>query len=144
MGSLLLLGIGDCGRAPPSLGSLPGGCVDFMAQDRQSCDARQTCSRTGRSGPQFLRGGGRCRAGAAGGLPPDGPEAEAAVALLVQAYAEPLGREDSPAFRAWLLEQFAAHTDPRAGRYWELVGRIRGPDHQDRTAADGFTWLTAA
>ena len=78
------------------------------------------------------------------GLPPDGPEAAAAASGLVQAYAGPLGREDSPAFRAWLLEQFAAHHDPRAGRYWELVGRIRGPEHQDRTAADAFAWLVAA
>jgi DNA-binding transcriptional MerR regulator len=77
------------------------------------------------------------------GRPPEGPEAREAAAVLAGAYAAALGREDGPAFRAWLVEQFAAHTDPRAERYWELVARVTGGGW-DRSAADVAEWLVAA
>jgi DNA-binding transcriptional MerR regulator len=76
--------------------------------------------------------------------PPGGPEGREAAAVLAGAYAAVLGREDGPAFRAWLLDQFAAHHDPRAERYWELVARIQGGEQWDRSAADAFEWLVAA
>jgi DNA-binding transcriptional MerR regulator len=84
------------------------------------------------------------RAAAAEGVAPEGPRAAEALAVLVEAYARALGRVDAPGFRAWLLEQFAAHHDPRAERYWELVARVRGPGWFDRSAADAFAWLIAA
>jgi len=83
-------------------------------------------------------------AAVAAGLPPDGPEGAEAAAVLAGAYAAMLGREDGPAFRAWLLDRFAAHHDPRAERYWELVARIQGSGSLDRGAADAFEWLVGA
>jgi DNA-binding transcriptional MerR regulator len=78
------------------------------------------------------------------GAAPGGPEGEEAAAALMGAYARALGREDGPAFRAWLLGQFAARHDPRAERYWELVGRVGGPGRRDRGAADAFEWIMEA
>ena len=83
-------------------------------------------------------------AAVAAGAPQSGPEAAQAAAVLAGAYAAALGREDGPAFRAWLLDRFAAHHDPRAERYWELVARIQGGGSRDRGAADAFEWLVGA
>jgi DNA-binding transcriptional MerR regulator len=85
------------------------------------------------------------RAAVAGDQGADGPEGVEAAGVLAGAYAAALGREDGPGFRRWLLRRFAAHTDPRAARYWELVGRVRGTEQfYDRTAANAFEWLVAA
>jgi len=60
------------------------------------------------------------------GRAPSGDEGRALAGAYAAACAVAFGRDDGPAFRAWLLEQIDAHTDPRAGRYWELVGKLRG------------------
>jgi DNA-binding transcriptional MerR regulator len=86
----------------------------------------------------------RARAAVAAGTEPDGRLGREAAAAMAGAYARALGREDGPAFRGWLLEQFAAHTDPRAERYWELVGRVRGGELWDRSGADAMEWVVAA
>jgi DNA-binding transcriptional MerR regulator len=83
------------------------------------------------------------RAAIRDGAAPDGPRGAAAAGVLAAAYARMVGRADGPAFRAWLLGQFAAHADPRAERYWELVAADRG-EQPDRGAADAFNWLLAA
>lgn len=81
------------------------------------------------------------------GVAPDAPEAAPAVDAFARAWAEALGREDSPEFRAWLAEELAARTDPRAERYWQLVGIVRGEPagHEAGRTARGraFQWLMA-
>ena len=62
------------------------------------------------------------------GLEPRSAAGAAAVDRVVAAFAAAMGREDTPEFRAWLREQGQRHTDPRAARYWELVGIVRGQD----------------
>lgn len=82
------------------------------------------------------------------GLAPDAPEAAPAVDAFARAWAEALGREDGREFRAWLAGELAARTDPRAERYWQLVGTVRGDPadgHRGGAAARGraFQWLQA-
>jgi DNA-binding transcriptional MerR regulator len=81
----------------------------------------------------------------AGGVDPGDPRADAAVAPMARGLAELLGRRDGPAFRRWLVGQLDAHTDPRAERYWQLVGIIQGRPQEEFTArvAD-YAWLLAA
>jgi DNA-binding transcriptional MerR regulator len=81
----------------------------------------------------------------AAGVEPADPRAAAAVAPMARGFAELLGRRDGPAFRRWLVEQLDAHTDPRAERYWELVGIVQDRPNEAFTArvAD-HAWLLAA
>jgi hypothetical protein len=56
-----------------------------------------------------------------------------------------MGRRDGPAFRRWLVGQLDAHTDPRAERYWELVGIVRGrPGGEFAAVVADHAWLLAA
>ena len=55
---------------------------------------------------------------------PESPEAVELVSRFARACAEALGRRDGPTFRAWLAHEVDVHTDPRAERYWRLVGRV--------------------
>jgi DNA-binding transcriptional MerR regulator len=81
----------------------------------------------------------------AAGVDPADPRAAAAVAAMVGGFADLLGRRDGPAFRRWLVEQLDAHTDPRATRYWELVGIIQGrPEEEFAAAVADHAWLLAA
>jgi DNA-binding transcriptional MerR regulator len=81
----------------------------------------------------------------AGGVEPADPRAAAAVAPMTRGFAELLGRRDGPAFRRWLVEQLDAHTDPRATRYWQLVGTIQGrPDDEFVARVADAAWLMAA
>jgi hypothetical protein len=77
------------------------------------------------------------------GAPPGDPSADALIDELVGRYARVLGREDTPEFRGWLSHQLETHSDPRAARYWELVGTISGgpADWDMRRTAAGFTWV---
>jgi DNA-binding transcriptional MerR regulator len=81
----------------------------------------------------------------AAGVEPPHPRAAAAVALVTRGLAAALGRRDGPAFGRWLARQLDAHTDPRAERYWRLVGTIQGRPPEEFTArvAD-HAWLMAA
>jgi DNA-binding transcriptional MerR regulator len=81
----------------------------------------------------------------AGGVDPADPRAAAAVAPMAGGLAELLGRRDGPAFRRWLVSQLDAHTDPRAVRYWELVGIVQGrPDEAFTAKVADHAWLLAA
>jgi DNA-binding transcriptional MerR regulator len=97
----------------------------------------------------WSRSVGRAMAAAAelraAGVEPADPRAAAAVAPMARGLAELLGRRDSPGFRRWLVEQLDAHTDPRAERYWELVGIVQDRPNEAFTArvAD-HAWLLAA
>ena len=81
----------------------------------------------------------------AAGVDPADPRAAAAVALMARGFAELLGRRDGPAFRRWLVSQLDAHTDPRATRYWQLVGIVQGrPDEVFMARVADHAWLLAA
>jgi DNA-binding transcriptional MerR regulator len=82
----------------------------------------------------------------AGGVDPSDPRADAAVAAMARGFADLLGRRDGPAFRRSLVTQLDARTDPRAKRYWELVGIIQGRTEEEFTAAPtaDYAWLLAA
>jgi DNA-binding transcriptional MerR regulator len=81
----------------------------------------------------------------AGGVDPADPRAATAVAPMAGGLAELLGRRDGPAFRRWLVSQLDARTDPRAVRYWELVGIVRGrPDEAFVARVADHAWLLAA
>jgi DNA-binding transcriptional MerR regulator len=81
----------------------------------------------------------------AGGVDPADPRAAAAVAPMARGFAELLGRRDGPAFRHWLVAQLDAHTDPRATRYWQLVGIVQGrPDEAFVARVADHAWLLAA
>jgi DNA-binding transcriptional MerR regulator len=81
----------------------------------------------------------------AAGVAPADPPAAAAAAAMAGGFAELLGRRDGPAFRRWLVDQLDAHTDPRAVRYWQLVGIVQGrPDREFLDRVADHTWLLAA
>jgi DNA-binding transcriptional MerR regulator len=81
----------------------------------------------------------------AGGVEPADPRAAAAAAPMARGFAKLLGRRDGPAFRRWLVEQLDAHTDPRAERYWQLVGIVQGrPDEEFVAHVADHAWLIAA
>ena len=81
----------------------------------------------------------------AAGVEPSDPRAAAAVTPMARSFAKLLGRRDGPAFRRWLVEQLDAHTDPRATRYWELVGIVQGRPSDEFVAGVADTaWLMAA
>jgi DNA-binding transcriptional MerR regulator len=81
----------------------------------------------------------------AAGIAPADQRAAAAVTQMTRDLAAAHGRRDDPAFRHWLASELEAHTDPRAERYWELVGRIQGRSGEEFAAriAD-HAWLMAA
>lgn len=81
----------------------------------------------------------------AAGVEPADPRAAAAVAAMAGGFAELKGRRDGPAFRRWLVTQLDAHTDPRAERYWELVGIVQGrPGQKLAAVVADHAWLMAA
>ena len=77
------------------------------------------------------------------GWAPDSADAQAVVAAWLAAYARSMNRPNDPAFAAWLLDYFDTGADPRAARYWQLIGILRGqtevPPH-----AKAFPWLIEA
>ncbi|HET9290606.1 MAG TPA: hypothetical protein VFQ49_05935 [Actinomycetes bacterium] len=80
----------------------------------------------------------------AAGVEPADPRAAAAVAAMAGGFAELMGRRDGPAFRRWLVTQLDAHTDPRAERYWELVGIVQGrPGQKLAGVVADHAWLMA-
>jgi hypothetical protein len=65
---------------------------------------------------------------------------------MVAAYAAALHREPDEGFARWLQEQHDLHTDPRAARYWELVGIItdRVPTAEHQAELGIYPWLIDA
>ena len=85
------------------------------------------------------------RAGGAleAGHDPASPQAQAVVDELAPAFAQAAGETDGPEYRVRLAERLAAGTDPRAERYWQLLGKINGwPEIP--TATPAWEWLAAA
>jgi DNA-binding transcriptional MerR regulator len=81
----------------------------------------------------------------AAGVDPADPRAAAAVAPMAGGLADLLGRRDGPAFRRWLVTRLDAHSDPRATRYWRLVGIVQGrPDQEFMERVADHAWLLAA
>jgi DNA-binding transcriptional MerR regulator len=81
----------------------------------------------------------------ADGVEPSDARAAAAVTLMTRDLAAAHGRRDGPAFRRWLAEELDAHTDPRAERYWQLVGIIQGRSGEEfATRIADHAWLMAA
>jgi DNA-binding transcriptional MerR regulator len=79
----------------------------------------------------------------AAGADPAGPEGAALADELVADFARTAGREDTPEYRREVLDRLELGTDPRAERYWQLIGVINGwPPMPPRVPA--FQWLTAA
>jgi DNA-binding transcriptional MerR regulator len=84
------------------------------------------------------------RAGAAlaVGVDPASARARPVVDELAAVFARLHGRDDGPAFRAWLADTLSAFTDRRAERYWTLLGIMNGwPQRPSSTPA--FEWLVA-
>ena len=80
---------------------------------------------------------------AASSRPTRGPAA--AVAMMARGFAELLGRRDGRAFRRWLVAQLDARADPRAERYWELVGIVQDrPDGEFAARVADYAWLIEA
>ena len=81
----------------------------------------------------------------AAGVEPHDPRAAAAVAPVARGFARLLGRRDGPAFRRWLVTQLDARTDPRAERYWELVGIVQDrPGEEFAARVADYAWVMAA
>jgi DNA-binding transcriptional MerR regulator len=76
------------------------------------------------------------------GVAPESAEAGAIAERMVVASATAMGREPDAAFRAWMLEVYANH-DPRASRYWVLVGIIN-EQPQMAGPVEEWEWLVAA
>ncbi|MFC4910592.1 MerR family transcriptional regulator [Actinomadura gamaensis] len=77
------------------------------------------------------------------GVSPDSAEAGRVVDVLVQRYAETFGAEDSARYRRDVLRRVETANDPRAARYWALLGKINGwPAQPDM--APVFDWFVAA
>jgi DNA-binding transcriptional MerR regulator len=74
------------------------------------------------------------------GVAADSPEAARYADAFYLASARAFGRDDTPAFRASLLERYEAGSDPRAGRYWQLVAIINGWDSPSPAIA-ATLWL---
>ncbi|GAA3744468.1 DNA-binding transcriptional MerR regulator [Spinactinospora alkalitolerans] len=85
------------------------------------------------------------RAGAAlnAGLDPASPAGQAVVAEVMPALAQAHGRADTPDRWAELADEFAAYTDARVERYYQLMGIINGwPPFEARVPA--WEWFIAA
>ncbi|MFF7245296.1 MerR family transcriptional regulator [Embleya sp. NPDC008237] len=77
------------------------------------------------------------------GIEPTSPEAEPVLADLLAEYAAAFGRTPDDAFVAWLSERFEVGTDPRAERYWQLLGVMNGWPSWP-SLAPVFDWFLAA
>lgn len=77
------------------------------------------------------------------GIRPESARARPVVDELAAAYARHTGQQDSPEFRAWLLELLDASHDRRQERFWQLLAVINAwPRTDDVTAA--AEWFVAA
>jgi DNA-binding transcriptional MerR regulator len=85
----------------------------------------------------------RAGAAVAGGVAPGSGSAAPIVDELAGAFASLHGRDDGPAFRAWLAEALETFTDRRAERYWQLLGVMNGWPAQPSSAA-AWEWLVTA
>lgn len=85
----------------------------------------------------------RVEAARAAGIEPTSTAAEPVVTELIAAYATAFGRPADTAFVASLVERMEVGDDPRAERYWALLGIINGWPARP-SAAPVFAWFTEA
>ncbi len=85
------------------------------------------------------------RAGAAvsNGVATDSAEAHAIVNEVVPLFAAAASKKDSPEYRRALAHQLATFSDPRAERYWQLIGVINGWPAQPSVMRP-YEWFIAA
>ena len=74
---------------------------------------------------------------------PESPEAVPLLDGLVRRHAETFGTADSDAYRTALARRLEVASDPRAERYWQLLGVINGWPAQPELAPV-FDWFTRA
>jgi DNA-binding transcriptional MerR regulator len=123
---------------------------DFQATTRRNAEWLPNAARDGLDMARLQAGlrsaVARARPLAADGVAPAAKEAEQAAHAFVAAYADALGRSPDAAFARWLLQMHDKHTDPRAARYWELVGIItnRVPTPEQRREIGTYPWLIEA
>ena len=79
----------------------------------------------------------------ADGIDPASARARPVVDELAGVFARLRGRDDGPAFRAWLADTLGAFTDRRAERYWTLLGIMNGWPQQQSSCTPAFEWLLA-
>lgn len=65
-------------------------------------------------------------------LDPTSPRAERFAARYVAMFAKAMNRQDESALAEELLDDIDRHRDPRAERFWDLIGTIRGDDDPSR------------
>ncbi|MQY05333.1 MerR family transcriptional regulator [Actinomadura macrotermitis] len=99
----------------------------FRASVRRMAEFQAAEETTPRN-PQELGELVRAKAGAAleAGVDPASPEAGPVVDELAAAFAASVDGTDGPRFRESLLERLEVGSDPRAERYWQLLGVING------------------
>jgi DNA-binding transcriptional MerR regulator len=72
--------------------------------------------------------------------PPESEAAQEVVGAWLADYARLINRPHDPAFAAWLLDYFDRGANPRAARYWQLIGILRGQTEVP-PQAKAFPWL---
>ena len=76
-------------------------------------------------------------------IAPHSPDARPVLEELVSRYAQTFATPDSAAYRQTLLRRLEVANDPRAERYWQLLGTINGWPAQP-TLSPIFDWFTSA
>jgi hypothetical protein len=77
------------------------------------------------------------------GTDPTAPAAGPVLDEVSGAFARLYHRTDDREFRTWLAERLETGSDPRAERYWQLIGAINGWSAAP-SLAPAFGWLIAA
>lgn len=115
---------------------------DFRAAVRRAAEARaRAVAEVGQTSVQdheamVVRLRDRVATAKEAGVRPDSAAARPVVDELAGAQPHHTGQQDSPEFRAWLLDMLEASHDRRYERYWRLLAVINGrPLTDDVTAA---------
>jgi len=76
-------------------------------------------------------------------IAPQSPDARPVLEELVSRYSQTFATSDSAAYRQTLLRRLEVANDPRAERYWQLLGTINGWPAQP-TLSPVLDWFTSA
>ena len=76
-------------------------------------------------------------------IAPQSPDARPVLEELVSRYSQTFATPDSAAYRQTLLRRLEVANDPRAERYWQLLGTINGWPAQP-TLSPVLDWFTSA
>jgi DNA-binding transcriptional MerR regulator len=85
----------------------------------------------------------RAGAAVAAGIDPASAEGIAVVTEIVTVFATAYRRTDGPEFRSWLAERIETGSDPRAERYFHLLGAVNGWPPKE-SVIPRYEWLIAA